>query len=123
MDVEDAKNALNLGVDGIIVSNHGGRQLDGTLSSILALNKISKLCESRTEVYLDGGIRSGTDIMLLFLGAKAIFVGRPYLYGLSAKGGEGVKDMIKIFKQEMDITLALCGENNINNLSKNNLVE
>ena len=124
MDVEDAKNALNLGVDGIIVSNHGGRQLDGTLSSILALNKISKLCESKTEVYLDGGIRSGTDIIKAkALGAKAIFVGRPYLYGLSAKGGEGVKDMIKIFKQEMDITLALCGENNINNLSKNNLVE
>jgi len=124
MDLEDAQNAINLGVDGIIVSNHGGRQLDGTLSSILALNKISKLCGSRTEVYFDGGVRSGIDIIKAkALGAKAIFVGRPYLYGLSAKGGEGVKDMIKIFQQEMDITLALCGENNINNLSKNNIVE
>ncbi len=123
MDVEDAQIALNLGVEGIIVSNHGGRQLDGTLSSILALEKITKICGSKLEVYLDGGVRSGTDLVKAkALGAKAIFVGRPYLYGLSAMGFEGVKAMVNIFKKEMDITLALCGETNINNLSTKNIV-
>lgn len=123
MDVEDAQIALSLGVEGIIVSNHGGRQLDGTLSSILALEKITKICGSKLEVYLDGGVRSGTDLVKAkALGAKAIFVGRPYLYGLSAMGSEGVKAMINIFQKEMDITLALCGETNINNLSTKNIV-
>lgn len=123
MDVEDAQIALSLGVEGIIVSNHGGRQLDGTLSSILALEKITKICGSKLEVYLDGGVRSGTDLVKAkALGAKAIFVGRPYLYGLSAMGREGVKAMVNIFKKEMDITLALCGETNINNLSTKNIV-
>ena len=123
MDVEDAQIALSLGVEGIIVSNHGGRQLDGTLSSILALEKITKICGSKLEVYLDGGVRSGTDLVKAkALGAKAIFVGRPYLYGLSAMGSEGVKAMVNIFQKEMDITLALCGETNINNLSTKNIV-
>ena len=123
MDVEDAQIALSLGVEGIIVSNHGGRQLDGTLSSILALEKITKICGSKLEVYLDGGVRSGTDLVKAkALGAKAIFVGRPYLYGLSALGREGVKAMVNIFQKEMDITLALCGETNINNLSTKNIV-
>ena len=123
MDVEDAQIALSLGVEGIIVSNHGGRQLDGTQSSILALEKITKICGSKLEVYLDGGVRSGTDLVKAkALGAKAIFVGRPYLYGLSAMGREGVKAMVNIFQKEMDITLALCGETNINNLSTKNIV-
>ena len=123
MDVEDAQIALSLGVEGIIVSNHGGRQLDGTQSSILALEKITKICGSKLEVYLDGGVRSGTDLVKAkALGAKAIFVGRPYLYGLSAMGREGVKAMVNIFQKEMDITLALCGETNINNLSTENIV-
>ena len=123
MDVEDAQIALSLGVEGIIVSNHGGRQLDGTLSSILALEKINKICGSKLEVYLDGGVRSGTDLVKAkALGAKAIFVGRPYLYGLSALGREGVKAMVNIFQKEMDTTLALCGETNINNLSTKNIV-
>ena len=101
MDVEDAQIALSLGVEGIIVSNHGGRQLDGTLSSILALEKITKICGSKLEVYLDGGVRSGTDLVKAkALGAKAIFVGRPYLYGLSAMGSEGVKAMVNIFQKE-----------------------
>ena len=123
MDVEDAQIALSLGVEGIIVSNHGGRQLDGTLSSILALEKITEICGSKVEVYLDGGVRSGIDLVKAkALGAKAIFVGRPYLYGLSALGREGVKAMVNIFQKEMDTTLALCGETNINNLSTKNIV-
>ena len=123
MDVEDAKKASNIGADGIIVSNHGGRQLDGTTSSITALNEISNECVSKLEVYMDGGIRSGTDIVKAkALGAKTAFVGRPYLYGLSAMGYEGVIKLINIIEREMDITMALCGETNINNLSKKNIV-
>ena len=123
LDVKDAEEALNIGAEGIIVSNHGGRQLDGTSSSILALEKIANKVSSKLEVYIDGGFRNGIDLLKAkALGAQAIFVGRPYLYGLSAKGYEGVKATIDIFKKEADIALALCGETNINNLSKNNII-
>ena len=119
LDVEDAEEALNIGAEGIIVSNHGGRQLDGTSSSILALEKIANKIGSSLEIYIDGGFRNGTDLLKAkALGAKAVFVGRPYLYGLSAKGYEGVQTTIDIFRKEADIALALCGETNINNLSK-----
>ena len=124
LDIEDAEEALNIGAEGIIVSNHGGRQLDGTSSSILALEKIADKIGSSLEVYIDGGFRNGTDILKAkALGAKAVFVGRPYLYGLSAKGYEGVQTTIDIFRKEADIALALCGETNINNLSKKNIVD
>ena len=124
LDIEDAEKCANIGVEGIIVSNHGGRQLDGTSSSIVALNEISKMVGSKLEVYVDGGVRSGADLIkAIALGAKVAFVGRPYLYGLSAKGYEGVKAVINIFQKEMDVTLALCGETNINNLSLKNIIE
>ena len=124
LDIEDAEEALNIGAEGIIVSNHGGRQLDGTSSSILALEKIADKIGSSLEVYIDGGFRNGIDILKAkALGAKAVFVGRPYLYGLSAKGYEGVQTTIDIFRKEADIALALCGETNINNLSKKNIVD
>ncbi len=124
LDIDDAKKAASLGVQGIIVSNHGGRQLDGTTSSILALNKIASSVGSKLEVYLDGGVRNGADLIkALALGAKAVFVGRPYLYGLGALGYEGVKKAINIYKEEMDITLALCGERKIKNLSKKNIFQ
>ncbi len=123
LDVADAVKASNIGADGIIVSNHGGRQLDGTTSTILALNNISKKVGSKLEVYIDGGFRYGADIIKAkALGANAIFVGRPYLYGLSVKGSDGVKKMIEIFRKEADIALALCGETNINKLSKKNIL-
>ena len=123
LDVDDAVKASNIGADGIIVSNHGGRQLDGTTSTILALNNISKKVGSKVEVYIDGGFRHGADLVKAkALGAKAIFVGRPYLYGLSAKGFEGVKKMIEIFRKEADVALALCGETNINKLSNKNIL-
>jgi len=124
LDLEDAQKSLDIGADAIIVSNHGGRQLDGAPSSILELNKISKLVGAKLEVYVDGGFRYGADVIKAkALGARAIFIGRPYLYGLGAKGYEGVIDAIRIFEKEMDITLALCGETNINNLSLKNIVE
>ena len=124
LDVDDAVIASNMGAEAIIVSNHGGRQLDGTSSSILALNNISKKVGSKLEVYIDGGFRSGSDLLkAMALGAKAVFVGRPYLYGLSARGLDGVKKMIEIFRKEADVALALCGETNINNLSTKNIFE
>ena len=94
------KKHLNIGAEGIIVSNHGGRQLDGTSSSILSLNKIAKKVGSKLEVYIDGGFRNGADLLKAKgIGSKCYFVGRPYLYGLSAKGYDGVKEMIEIFRK------------------------
>ncbi|RPH03830.1 MAG: alpha-hydroxy-acid oxidizing protein [Alphaproteobacteria bacterium TMED93] len=124
LDVDDAMKAVEIGAEAIIVSNHGGRQLDGAISSILALNNISKKVGAKLEIYVDGGFRNGADIIKAkALGAKAVFVGRPYLYGLSAKGFDGVKAMIDIFKKEADVTLALCGETNINKLSMKNVLQ
>ena len=122
LDERDALIAKNLGVEGIIVSNHGGRQLDGTLSSILALDKITNKIGNDLEVYFDGGVRSGQDIVkALALGAKCAFFGRPYLYGLGAYGMKGIRKVIEIFKKELDITMALCGETNSNDLNRENL--
>ncbi len=124
LDIDDAEKAADVGAEGIIVSNHGGRQLDGASSSILALDKIAKKVGTKLEVYVDGGFRNGADLLKAkALGAKAIFVGRPYLYALSAKGYRGVEAMINIFKKETDIALALCGETNINKFSKRNILE
>ena len=124
LDVDDAMKAVEIGAEAIIVSNHGGRQLDGAISSILALNDISKKVGTKLEIYVDGGFRNGADIIKAkALGAKAVFVGRPYLYGLSAKGFDGVKAMIDIFKKEADVALALCGETNINKLSMKNVLQ
>ena len=89
----------------------------------MALNNIAKKVGSKLEVYIDGGFRHGADLLKAkALGAKAVFVGRPYLYGLSAKGFDGVKKMIEIFIKEADVALALCGETNINELSKKNIL-
>ena len=124
LDVDDAVKALEIGAEAIIVSNHGGRQLDGASSSILLLNNISKKVGTKLEVFVDGGFRNGADIIKAkALGAKAGFVGRPYLYGLSAKGFDGVKAMIDIFKKEADVALALCCETNINKLSIKNVLQ
>ena len=122
LDIEDAKISKNMGIQGIIVSNHGGRQLDGTMSSILALEKITNLLGDKFDIYFDGGIRSGQDIVkALSLGAKATFFGRPYLYGLGAYGKNGIRKVLEILKKELDITMALCGVTNSNNLNKENL--
>ncbi len=122
MDVEDAKTARNLGVDAIVVSNHGGRQLDGTISSIKALESIVDAVGKDIEVYFDGGIRSGQSVIkALSIGANATFMGRSYLYGLAALGKEGVELAIDIIKKEMDLTMALCGINDINKLQRSNI--
>ncbi|XP_029845771.2 hydroxyacid oxidase 1 [Ixodes scapularis] len=110
LTAEDARNAVNSGVSGILVSNHGARQLDGVTSTIEALPEIIRAVRGRVEVYLDGGIRHGTDaIKALALGAKAVFVGRPALWGLAYNGEDGVTQMLEILRKELDLGMALIG--------------
>ncbi|SON56352.1 L-lactate dehydrogenase [cytochrome] [Hartmannibacter diazotrophicus] len=111
LDAEDARQAVDTGADAIIVSNHGGRQLDGAPSSISALPDIVAAVGDRIEVHVDGGIRSGQDVLkALCLGAKGTYIGRPFLYGLGANGREGVASVLEIIRNELDITMALCGK-------------
>ena len=122
LDVEDARRSLDCGADAIIVSNHGGRQLDGAPSSIRSLSDIIDAVGDRVEVHIDGGIRSGQDILkALCLGAKGTYVGRPYLYGLGAMGKAGVTKMLEIVRNELDVTMALCGRSNVTELDRSNL--
>ncbi len=118
LDVEDAEAAARTGADAIIVSNHGGRQLDGAPSSISMLPRIVDAVGDKVEVHLDGGIRSGQDVLkAVALGAKGTFIGRPFLYGLGAMGKEGVSLALGIIRKEMDITMALCGKRDINDVN------
>jgi len=122
LDEQDAEIAKNIGVDGIIVSNHGGRQLDGTSSSIMALNKVVDKVGKDIEVFFDGGVRSGQDIVkAISLGAKGVFMGRPYMYGLGADGKRGVEKVIEILTKELKVTMGLCGKTNVNDLNYGNL--
>jgi L-lactate dehydrogenase (cytochrome) len=110
LDAEDARIASGAGVDAIVVSNHGGRQLDGAPSTIEALPKIANVAAGRTEVLFDGGIRSGQDVLkALALGANGCMIGRAYLYGLGAMGEAGVTRALEIIRAELDVSMALCG--------------
>ena len=110
LDAEDARMALDVGADAILVSNHGGRQLDGALSTIRSLPAVARAVGDQMEVYLDGGIRSGQDVLkALAMGAKSTFIGRSFLYGLGAMGQAGVTKALEVIHKEMDITMALCG--------------
>ncbi|CAB3662675.1 MULTISPECIES: alpha-hydroxy acid oxidase [Achromobacter] len=114
LDVEDAQLAANSGADALIVSNHGGRQLDGAMSSIAALPAIADAVGSKIEVWMDGGIRSGQDILkAVALGARGTMIGRAFLYGLGAYGQAGVTRVLELLYKEMDTTMALCGRRNI----------
>ncbi|ESY11673.1 alpha-hydroxy-acid oxidizing protein [Mesorhizobium sp. C386A] len=122
LDKEDALMAVETGADAIIVSNHGGRQLDGASSSIMALEEIADAVGDRIEVHMDGGIRSGQDVLkALCLGAKGTYIGRPFLYGLGAMGKQGVTLALDIIRKEMDITLALCGKRLVTEMGKDQL--
>jgi L-lactate dehydrogenase (cytochrome) len=122
-DVEDAKLAVASGADALIVSNHGGRQLDGAESSIRALPAVVDAVGSQIEVHMDGGIRSGQDVLKArALGAKAVYIGRSYIYGLGAMGQAGVTKALEIIHKEMDITMALCGRTDINTIDKSILL-
>ncbi len=119
LDVEDAQMAARTGADAIIVSNHGGRQLDGARSSIGMLPRIVDAVGDKIEVHLDGGIRSGQDVLkAIALGAKGTYIGRPFLYGLGAMGGQGVTLALEIIRKELDITMALCGKRDIRDVSR-----
>ena len=119
LDVDDAKTAVKLGADAIVVSNHGGRQLDGAPSSISSLPAIADAVGSDTEVLFDGGIRTGSDIMrALALGARACLIGRAYIYGLGAGGKPGVAKAIDILKKELDVAMALTGTNHISEIGR-----
>jgi L-lactate dehydrogenase (cytochrome) len=110
MDAEDARLAVESGADALVVSNHGGRQLDGAQSSIGALPGIVDAVGKQIEVHMDGGIRSGQDVIkALALGAKGVYIGRPFLYGLGAMGEQGVSKCLDIIRNELDLTMAFCG--------------
>ena len=123
LDPEDAKKALDVGADAIVVSNHGGRQLDGALSSIRMLPQIMDAVGDRIEVHLDSGIRSGQDVLkALALGAKGTMIGRAFVYGLGAMGQAGVTKALQVIHKELDTTMALCGERDVANLGRHNLL-
>lgn len=122
LDREDAIAAAATGADALIVSNHGGRQLDGAPSSIRVLPEIVEAVGDKIEVHMDGGIRNGQDILKArALGARGTFIGRPFLYGLGAGGEAGVARAIEILRKELDTTMALCGERDIANVGRHNL--
>jgi isopentenyl diphosphate isomerase/L-lactate dehydrogenase-like FMN-dependent dehydrogenase len=125
LDPDDAAHAVDqIGVDGIVVSNHGGRQLDRTLASVDALQAIVARVGDRAEVCMDGGVRRGTDVITaLCLGARCVFIGRPYLYGLAAKGEEGVQAVIEIFRAEIARALVLMGCPSITALNSSWLID
>ena len=123
MDADDARLAAEHGADAVIVSNHGGRQLDGTCSSIGALPAIVAAVGERVEVHLDSGIRSGQDVLrALALGARGVYIGRPFLYGLGAMGEAGVSKCLSLIRNELDLTMAFCGIREIGQVDRSILL-
>ncbi len=124
LDEEDARRAADSGADALIVSNHGGRQLDGARSSIAMLPRIVDAVGDRIEVHVDGGINSGQDILKsVALGAKGTYIGRAFLYGLGAMGKQGVSTVLELLHRELDITMALCGKKRIDQLDRSILAD
>ena len=114
LDAEDARAAVNVGADAIVVSNHGGRQLDGALSAIKALPAIVDAVGDKVEVWMDGGIRSGQDVLrAIATGAQGTLIGRAFLYGLGAGGQAGVTKALEIIHKELDLTMGLCGQSEL----------
>ena len=123
LDPEDARMALQVGAEAIVVSNHGGRQLDGALSSIRALPGILDAVGDRVEVHLDSGIRSGQDVLkAMAMGAKGTYIGRAFVYGLGAMGQEGVTRALEVIHKEMDVSMALCGRRRIEEVGRDILL-
>jgi L-lactate dehydrogenase (cytochrome) len=119
LDVDDARIAAKTGADAIVVSNHGGRQLDGAPSSISALPRIADAVGTDIEIMFDGGIRSGQDVVrALALGARSCLIGRSYIYGLGAGGQAGVTKAIEIIRDELDVTMALCGVSRVRDIDR-----
>lgn len=123
LDPDDARMAANCGADALVVSNHGGRQLDSALSTIEALPSIVEAAGPASEIWLDGGVRSGQDVLkALALGAHATMIGRPFLYGLGAAGEMGVRRCLEIIASELDLTMALCGRKRVQDIDRSVLV-
>ncbi|NUB46184.1 alpha-hydroxy-acid oxidizing protein [Fertoebacter nigrum] len=123
LDADDARLAADFGADAIIVSNHGGRQLDGAVSAIRMLPSIVAAVGDRIEVHMDSGIRSGQDVLkALALGAHATHIGRAFIYGLGAMGEAGVTKALEVIRKELDTSMALCGEKNVQALRRDNLL-
>jgi len=123
MEAEDAKLAVKAGADAIIVSNHGGRQLDGALSAIRALPAILEAVGDKVEVHMDSGIRTGQDILkAVAMGAKGAYIGRAYIYGLGAMGEAGVTKALETLHKELDLSMAFCGHKNIMDVSRDILM-
>ena len=123
LDVEDARLAAASGADALVVSNHGGRQLDGAESSIRVLPKIVDAVGDTIEIHMDSGIRSGQDVLKArALGARGVYIGRAFLYGLGAMGQAGVRTALEIIHKELDVTMALCGHRDIENVGRDILV-
>ena len=119
LDVADARLAAQSGADALVVSNHGGRQLDGAPSSIRVLPEIVDAVGSQIEIHLDGGVRSGQDVLRArALGAQAVYIGRPFLYGLGAMGQAGVTKALQLIHHELDVTMALCGHRDIEQVNR-----
>ena len=123
MEVEDARRAVEIGADAIIVSNHGGRQLDGVMSAVRKLPEIASEVGSRIEVHMDSGIRSGQHVLkALALGASGTYIGRAYIYGLGALGQPGVTKALEVIHKELDLSMALCGERHVDDLDHHNVL-
>jgi L-lactate dehydrogenase (cytochrome) len=123
LDAEDAQMAVDNGADAIVVSNHGGRQLDGALSSIRILPSVVRAVGGKTEIWLDSGIRSGQDVLkALAMGASGTMIGRAYIHGLGAMGEAGVTRALEVIRKEMDTTMALCGERDLKDIGRHNLL-
>jgi L-lactate dehydrogenase (cytochrome) len=123
LDAEDARMAAKVGADAIVVSNHGGRQLDGALSSIRALPSILDAVGDQIEVHLDSGIRSGQDVLkAIAMGAKGTYIGRAFVYGLGAMGEAGVTEALNVIHKELDTSMALCGQQTVTDLDRDILL-
>jgi len=123
LDAEDARRAVDVGADAIVVSNHGGRQLDGALSSIRMLPSIMDAVGDKIEVHLDSGIRSGQDVLkAVAMGATSTYIGRAFVYGLGAMGEAGVTSALDVIHKELDLSMALCGERDVKNLGRHDLL-
>ncbi|KAJ1944772.1 Hydroxyacid oxidase 1 [Linderina macrospora] len=124
LTAEDTKLAIEYGCAGVIVSNHGGRQLDGTLASIDALPLVVEAAADKIEVYMDGGVRRGTDIFkALALGARAVFVARPVLWGLAYNGEAGARHALDLLQSELELTMMLSGTNTIKEIDDSYILE
>jgi len=123
LDPEDARLAAQVGADGIVVSNHGGRQLDGAPSTIAALPGVVEAAEGKVEILMDGGIRSGLDILrALALGARGVLLGRAWAFALGARGGAGVSQMLGMLRQELLVALALTGHGDVTTVARSALI-